>query len=224
MSESETAGQSKAIHRRRAAIGALLTAGVAVGGCARASAETPPQPSPAPASPDARVDALMSRWRIEEVLYAYTRGNDRNDLAMIRDCFWPESQHEHGGYKGSSHAFVDFAAKIFATLNHAAHFITNVSIEVDGDRGFSECYYLAHHRRKATDDVGEQDVFFEGRYIDLFERREGVWKIIKRRGLSDLVTKPSPAPSAFADWPAGQHSTRDRDDEYYAMRAEFLGG
>lgn len=166
----------------------------------------------------------MSRWEIEEVLLRYARGNDRNDIELIRSCFWPESQHSHGRFTGASMDFIGFAAKILATLKHTAHFITNVSVEVDGKRAFSECYYLAHHRRDAADGSREEDAFFEGRYLDILEQRDGVWKIIKRRGLSDLTATPTPAPSPYGEWPAGQHSTRDKDDDWYKMRAEFIGG
>lgn len=207
---------------RRGALGALLVAGTALGGCASASAKAAPEATPAVA--DSRVDTLMSRWEIEEVLFRYARGNDRNDLDMIRACFWPESQHKHGRFEGLSHDFVGFAGKILATLKHTAHFITNVSIEIDGDRAFSECYYFAHHRRNLKDGTGEEDAFMEGRYIDILERREGVWKIIKRRGLSDFTATPLPAPSPYAEWPAGAHSTRDKEDDWYAMRTEFLAG
>ena len=207
---------------RRRMIGAILAAGVAVGGCTTAGAGSPAARVAPPADP--RIDALMSKWEIEEVLYRYARGNDRNDVEMIRSCFWPESLHKHGGFDGKSQDFVGFAAKILATLKHAAHFITNVSVEVSGDRAFTECYYFAHHRRDAADGSGEQDAFFEGRYIDILERREGVWKIIRRRGLSDLTAKPVPAPSPYAEWPAGAHSTRDKGDDYYSMRAAFLAG
>lgn len=205
---------------RRGMIGAMLAVGVAVSGCTTASAAPGALPPPL----DPRVDALASRAEIEEVLYRYARGNDRNDIAMIRSCFWPDSQHKHGKFEGSSQDFIGFAAKILATLKHCAHFITNASIEVAGDRAFSECYYLAHHRRNVADGSGEEDAFMEGRYLDLFERRGGVWKIARRRGLSDFTAKPSPAPSPYAAWPAGTHSTRGHDDDYYRMRAEFLAG
>ncbi|OCC23761.1 hypothetical protein MB02_10055 [Croceicoccus estronivorus] len=218
MKHNSTKPSAESTGDRRTALGALLAVGVAAGSYGTAQAKT------APAPVDTRVDQLMSRWQIEEVLFAYARGNDRNDPDMVRNCFWPESTHKHGRFEGLSYDFVGYAAKIIATLKHAAHFITNVSIQVDGDRAFSECYYLAHHRRDAKDGSGEEDAFMEGRYLDLFERRDGVWKIIRRRGLSDLTAAPIPAPSPYADWPAGMHSGRDKDDDYYKMLEAFRAG
>ena len=70
---------------------------------------------------------------------------------------------------------------------------------------------------------GEEDAFFQGRYLDFFERRAGVWKIIRRRGLSDYTAPAIPAQVNYAEWPQGQHSTHFPDDDYYQMRQQFEG-
>src|SRR5437870_4428492 len=101
----------------------------------------------------------------------------------MRSCFWPESTPKHDAFDGKSADFDAFAVKIVAPLKWSAHHISNVSIEAKGDHAFSECYYFAHHRRVAASGAGEDDAFFEGRYLDRHERRNGVWKIIQRRGL-----------------------------------------
>ena len=171
-----------------------------------------------------KVDELASRAAVEEVLLDYARGNDHGDEAMIRSCFWPESKHKHGGFDGTSTAFVDFAMKVGATLKYSKHHISNISVRVDGDRAFSECYYFAHHRRSKKDSTGEEDAFFEGRYIDILERRDGVWKIIQRRGTSDWNSPVFPAESPYDSLPAGSHALRSKDDAYYQMLALFTAG
>lgn len=171
-----------------------------------------------------RLDLLESKQAITELLYAYARANDRADEALLKSVFWPESTHHHGGFQGKSSDFVGFAFKIVSALKYACHHITNVSIEVKGDKAFSECYYFAQHRRVRKDgSAGEEDVFFQGRYLDDLERRDGVWKIIRRRGLSDYTSPPLPSLTTYAEWPAGQHSVKAPDDDYYKMRAAFEG-
>lgn len=199
---------------RRRALGTLLAVGLAAGSAGRATAKS------ASKAGGGGLDQLLARAEIEEVLFTYARGNDRNDIPMIQSCFWPDSTHKHGGFSGTSHDFIAFASKILDKLKLSAHFITNVSIRVNGDRAFSECYYFAHHRRANKDGTGEEDAFFEGRYLDFHERRDNVWKISRRRGLSDL-SLVIPATTPYADWPAGQHSLRDKGDDYYRMLAEF---
>jgi SnoaL-like domain len=169
----------------------------------------------------ARVEVLEAKSEIALVLFNYARACDRADRAMMRDCFWPESAHKHGKYEGPSSGFLDYAFAIIEGMKFAAHHISNVAIEVRGDRAFSECYYLAHHRRVA-EGAGEIDEFYEGRYLDFHERRDGVWKIIRRRGQSDFISQSIPANIPFANWPAGAHSEHGPSDEYYSMRKAFL--
>lgn len=202
---------------RRRALAAILALPFGLAAAGRASAAQPKVADPVAR----RFDAVEAKQQITELLYAYARSNDRADEALLRSCFWPESTHKHGRFEGSSAAFADFAFKIISGLKYACHHISNVAIEVNGDRAFSECYYFAQHRRVRKDGAGEEDVFFQGRYLDDLERRDGVWKIIRRRGLSDYTSPPIPAQTPYADWPAGQHSLRYPEDDYYAMRRQF---
>lgn len=166
-----------------------------------------------------RVEATLA---VTALIHAGARANDRKDIAAMRQCYWPEAITAHGGYNGPSDGFIDYALPIIARCLHAAHHISNVSVEVRGDRALAESYYLAHHRRNAADGEGEEDAFFEGRYIDLCECRDGVWKILHRRGLADFSTV-MPAATRHADWPAQTHSVPWPDDDYYRLVAAFRG-
>jgi hypothetical protein len=172
---------------------------------------------------DPTLDAVVSRDAIREVLFRYARGNDRKDEAMLRSCFWPESTHKHGAFEGASSDFVGYAMKVLHSIVYSYHYITNASIEVRGDRAYSECYYFAHHRRPKADGSGEEDAFFEGRYLDFHERRHGEWRIIRRRGLADL-TSVVPAAKPYATWTPGVHGVAGPEDESYAMREAFRAG
>ena len=189
------------------------------------AAMTRPAQAAAAPSPDlaGTVDALASSEAIRAILYRYARANDRKDEALMRACFWPESTHKHGAFEGLSSDFVGRAMSILGGIIYSTHFIANAAVETRGDRAFSECYYFAHHRRAKKDGSGEEDAFFEGRYIDFLERRRGEWRIIRRRGLSDLTTV-MPATTPYASWTPGLHSHPGQDDEYFAMRKTFLEG
>jgi hypothetical protein len=206
-------------HSRRRSLIALL--GLPIGLTA-ATAHARSESGPAADELTRRLDALESREQITGVLYAYARGNDRKDEALLRSCFWPQSTHKHGGFDGTSKDFIDFALKIIRSLKFSAHHISNVSIELNADRALSECHYFAHHRRAAKEGGGEEDAFFEGRYVDLFERRNGVWKVIRRRGLADFSTVVA-ASRPFAEWPEAQRSRDFPDDDYYSMLAGLRG-
>lgn len=209
---------------RRRALFAMFAAPIGVAACATADA----QPTGGHAAHSQqmssladRLDRTEARLDVAEVLYNYARACDRADEALMRNCFWPESTHKHGRFDGTSTQFIGFAFNIISALKYAAHHISNVSIEVRGDRALSECYYMSHHRRLVANTTDrEEDVFSEGRYLDMHERRNGAWKIIRRRGFSDYTSAALPAPTLAATFQSSKAPT----DDYYTMRAEFLAG
>lgn len=162
-----------------------------------------------------------ARQQITEVLHRYARGWDRRDEASLRSCFHADSTHQHGAYKGPSADFITAGLKGTANVRSMSHLITNVSIEVAGDRAVCECYFLSHHRRPRKDATGEEDWFMKGRYLDRFEKREGLWKIAHRRGLHDYARTFVPADTSLDAAPAEQLSGRKPEDPLYAMLAEL---
>jgi hypothetical protein len=173
----------------------------------------------------ARQDITEARLEITQVVHRYARAVDRVDEDLLRSCFWPDSTHQHGGFKGKSQDFAGIAIRIVGALKTCSHLITNVSIEVSGDKAVAESYFLSHHRRtKKTGGPGEEDWFLKGRYLDRFEKRDGVWKIAHRRGLHDFSRLFDPADTSLDAAPAEQLSARKPDDPLYAMLAELHGG
>jgi len=170
-----------------------------------------------------RLDIVESKLAVADLIHACAYSIDRRDMRGLLDCFWPESTTKHGAYEGGTAGFYEFARPIIEGCKYAAHHISNVVVEVDGDRAMAQSYYFAHHRRAAPSGDGEEDAFFEGRYVDLLERRDGVWKIIRRRGFSDHSAVIAAA-TLYADWPAGRHSLPWPDDDAYRIAAAFREG
>ena len=56
-------------------------------------------------------------------------------------------------------------------------------IEVAGDVAYCESYAMASHRSER--EGVEYDLVVGVRYVDRFERREGVWKIAHRKAVQD---------------------------------------
>ena len=168
---------------------------------------------------DGRLEILLAKQEITEIIFRYCRGCDRVDEAALRACFHPDSVHAHGGFEGRSMDFVDLAMSIVKPLKSCSHMVTNVLIEVAGDRAVSEAHFLSHHRRLKQPGPGEEDRFMKGRYLDRFERRGGVWKIASRTGLLDFERILEPADRTLAAAPARQLGRRAPDDLIYAMLA-----
>ncbi|MER7273159.1 nuclear transport factor 2 family protein [Dactylosporangium sp. NPDC000244] len=120
---------------------------------------------------------LLDKQEISEILTRYMRAVDRGDLDALRACYLPGAVEEHGGvYTGPADAYVD---SIERTLTHprsiTTHVISNVLIELDGDRAEVECYVTAFARVKPG------DTLTVARMLDVFERVGGRWGIRHRR-------------------------------------------
>ena len=168
----------------------------------------------------ARVEAVLA---VTQLIHAGARANDRKDLAGMRACYWPGATVHHGGYNGSADGFVEYAGPIIARCLWAAHHVSNTTVEVSGARALAESHYFAHHRRTAASGEGEEDAFFEGRYIDLLECRAGEWRILHRRGISDFA-RAVPAMDRHGEWARGMRSEPFPDDDWYRLVETFRIG
>jgi hypothetical protein len=119
-----------------------------------------------------------------ELVYKLARGLDRMDGALLRSLFHEGATDDHGGYKGSADGFVDWALNILKNMERTQHAISNVLIEVKGDRAVGESYFVANHDMKNAEGTPVR-MIAAGRYLDSFERRGGVWKISHRHAVYD---------------------------------------
>jgi hypothetical protein len=135
---------------------------------------------------------LLDKEEIREALLRYTRGVDRHDTALAVSAYHPDASDDHGAYIGGVEGVIRHANTVHTQswdIHH--HFITNETIELEGDTAHAETYFLATLRRKTgvIDLVG-------GRYIDRLERRDGRWAIADR---ACLVEWNGEIPSARGD-------------------------
>lgn len=169
----------------------------------------------------ARLRRLTDRQEIHDVLMRFTRGIDRLDEALLRSCFHADSYDDHGHFKGNGQDFAAFIVKSIAErAHHTTHSVANVLIELDGEDenvARSESYVLAYLRR-ADDDGKEWLDFFAGRYVDRFERRDGVWRIAKRVVVHDWSASAELGSGSFPlPMDSFAQGRRDRDDIVYRI-------
>jgi len=124
----------------------------------------------------ADIRGLLDKEAIREAALRYTRGIDRHDDDLMAQAYHRDATDDHGAYVGDPAGFIVHAKTTHARnwdVHH--HYITNQTIELDGDTAHVETYFLAVLRRKTgpIDMVG-------GRYVDRFERREGRWAVADR--------------------------------------------
>ncbi len=143
---------------------------------------------------DRRLDELLSKQEIYERLCDYMRGQDRLDAVLHRSVFWDDATADYGIFKGGADGFVAFAQNALAPHKSNHHTIGQVRIDLEGDVGFGEVYFIAFHRIER--DGEDRDLFIAGRYVDRYERRHGVWKIAFRAELVDW-SRNDPASDSF---------------------------
>jgi hypothetical protein len=85
-------------------------------------------------------------------------------------------------------------------------------------RAFVESYFTSYHRFGAEPPPGgrpHEDRIMGGRYVDLFERRDGVWRIARRRGVNEWIRYEAADDRGFFDRPDRERGRRDRSDPVY---------
>jgi hypothetical protein len=158
---------------------------------------------------------LVAKNACRELVYRIARGIDRMDAALIRSAFHEDATIDYGYFKGSVDDFVAWLWKVLPRMKRTQHCICNVLIELDGDVAHGESYVLAFHDLSKKGE--ELTTTFGGRYIDRFERRNGVWKNASRTTVSDW-NAVVPTSDAWDRSPAGTRHFGRRDAEDVSYR------
>ena len=130
-----------------------------------------------------KLSELVAKNEIEEVIFRYARGVDRRDWDAVSACFHPDAIDQHGEFTGTPPEFIEWVRKRHANVPFSMHFVGNCLIEfMDDRRAAVETYFIAMQRREVPSINGldsengtDHEVF--GRYCDVFERRQDVWRI-----------------------------------------------
>jgi hypothetical protein len=151
---------------------------------------------------EAKLRELIDRQEIEQVLKLYCRAIDRCDLELLKTIYHPDGTDDHGSFSGNAHEFAEFIIPTLRTvILDGIHTVTHCTIDVDGDFATSESYYWAYQQTQGGEEFvtgyfgptyaakckadgtldGKHDYYCGGRYIDLFERRDGQWKVLRRK-------------------------------------------
>jgi hypothetical protein len=119
-----------------------------------------------------KLQALVDRSEILECLNRYARGMDRHDREMVCSAYHEGSIDVHGSMAFRVGDFIDWAFAYHEQQLHHQHYLTNVTIELDGDVAHAESYYLFVGRYP---DRETPLTVAGGRYVDRLERRDGRW-------------------------------------------------
>lgn len=138
-----------------------------------------PDPVHDPRARDPELQALLDKKAIEEVLVLYLRGCDRADISLVEQAYHPDGWEDHGGtFNGPASEWVDLVRERLPKMGLINHLMTNLMIDLDGDKATAEAYILTASRLRVK---GEWfDTRTLARTVDQFEKRGGAWKIARR--------------------------------------------
>ena len=126
-------------------------------------------------------DELSSCEAIRRALYLYARAVDRCDRELLRDLYHPDATDVHGNaFRGNGREFADWLIDWSVRLLVSSHVVTNVVIDLHGERAFVESRYAALQRFPLAGGAAV-DRRSAGRYLDVFAQRDGEWRILHRR-------------------------------------------
>ena len=129
------------------------------------------------ASTSAKLRALLDRSEIFDCIQRYARGMDRLDRELVRSAYHDDAIDDHVAFVGPVDDFIDWAFAYHASQVRHQHYVTNHTVELDGDTAHAETYYLFVGRYA---DRQTPLTLAGGRYVDRLERRDGLWAIAKR--------------------------------------------
>lgn len=165
-------------------------------------------------------------WEIKQVCLRYCRGIDRLDLDLVRSCYHPDALDHHNGFSGPVDDFLTWADGYLRKLDGTMHVINNHLATVRGDLAAAETYVQSHHWGQPYDDP---QLNWNGltRYIDRFERRDGVWRIAERFTVRSTTTIVPASARGDRGWSGTDSDVttlgprRDRDDLTYLVAAQI---
>lgn len=154
---------------------------------------------------------IADRLAITDKIYRYCRSVDRLDVPCGHSVFHEDSYADFGAsYRGPGRGWIDYICERHRDFLHHSHQVTNIIIEIDGDRAGSESYVFSTLQIREGDDVVKRQ--FWARYVDEWSKRDGEWAIDRRECVIDF-DEGGPVQ------PLGQHdrAARDTSDPSYSV-------
>ncbi len=137
---------------------------------------------------------MSDREEIRDKLCLYLHAIDRRRWDIMPAIFHEEAVFKFGDVVGDWRGFVKQAQAIIDPMPSTHHQLGNILFDFTGDVAMTETYCTATHiipidypeDTPPFIPLGKRYISVMGiRYIDRFEKRQGVWKITSRSGVYD---------------------------------------
>ena len=138
---------------------------------------------------------LRDRLEIEDLLTRYCAAIDAKDFDRLDEVFTPDATIDYtksGGIRGEYSVVKSWLAKALAPFRVVQHLVTNVRLEIDGERASSVCSFF-NPMGLPGEDGGVNLFFCGGRYRDQLISTERGWRISER--VNDELYRHVPHPA-----------------------------
>ncbi len=162
---------------------------------------------------------LLDKQAIYEVVLRYCRGVDRRDFDLIRSAYHPGGIDHHTGFDGPVDEYIEWVRGKLEEYEGTTHFVGNHYVELFGDRAISETYSMATHWGGGSVGPASQNFTSGARFVDMMERRDGVWAIAERWAIREWTR--SEAGMFVAPEASGPRGTRGSDDLFGQLRCRL---
>jgi len=123
-----------------------------------------------------RIERLEAEGEIRKVIYNYCFKQDKRELDAFLSILTDDFRLTFPGWnldvRGKDNIKNLYTERIFPGHEYNLHQVTNVNIEVEGDRAEAEAFYVIHTKTAQGD---PQEAY--GRYIFQLRKEGGKWKL-----------------------------------------------
>lgn len=124
--------------------------------------------------------SIEDRLAISDLFVRYTCALDTGDVDTLVDCFTPDGRLVSpavGEYAGHAaiRAFAERFSEFRRNGSQLRHVISNLMIQVDGDRGHATCYLIVFLTRD-----GQSRLLAPGQYDCELRKVGGAWRFQNR--------------------------------------------
>jgi 3-phenylpropionate/cinnamic acid dioxygenase small subunit len=132
---------------------------------------------------DARLQALVDRAELSDLVYRYAQAIDRRDWALLRSCFAEAMEADFRSFgvrevfRGPAEDWVALVRSTIEGCDSTQHQSSNHRFELDRDRAQGSSYIRAEH--VVINDRGDNHYTVAGYYSHEFLRTPEGWRTAK---------------------------------------------
>jgi len=153
---------------------------------------------------DDRLERAADRSEILDVALRSWLYRDHGTWDALIDCFHADAHIVNSWFEGNAHQFIEQSRNMMSGHDPGdsqKHFAGNHDVATNGERALCEYYLTLHQRRRIDGYLFDLQTWSS--VLDMFERRDGSWRVIGRWSIYEKdrmdAHKPGEVPAAFFD-------------------------